>query len=83
MLWFLHIACNRKFTVDRYTDHAVGLLGKTPGGKVAITHVTLRPAVVFSGTAPSAEQLKALHEKAHEECYIANSVLSEIAIEPQ
>jgi organic hydroperoxide reductase OsmC/OhrA len=84
MLWFLHLACTRKFTVDRYTDHAVGMLGKNRDGKMAVTRVTLRPAVVFSGSArPTAQQLDELHERAHEECFIANSVLSEVVIDPQ
>jgi organic hydroperoxide reductase OsmC/OhrA len=84
MLWFLHLACSKKFTVDRYSDHAVGVLGKNRDGKTAVTRVTLRPAVAFSGsTRPTAEQLEELHEKAHERCFIANSVQSEVVIEPQ
>jgi organic hydroperoxide reductase OsmC/OhrA len=83
MLWFLHLACAAKFTVDRYTDHAVGVLGKNRDGKLAVTRVTLRPAVTFGGTAPTRAQLEQLHEKAHEECFIANSVRSEVIIEPR
>ena len=84
MLWFLHLACREKFTVDRYTDHAVGVLGKNRDGKMAVTRVTLRPTAVFGGdTRPTAEQLDRLHEKAHEQCFIANSVRSEVVIEPQ
>jgi organic hydroperoxide reductase OsmC/OhrA len=83
MLWFLHLAANRKFSVDRYTDHAVGVLDKNADGKMAMTRVALRPSVVFGGVRPSAEQLRELHEKAHERCFIANSVRTEIVIEPQ
>ena len=83
MLWFLHVACTRKLTVDRYSDHATGVLEKDRGGKMSVTRVTLRPAVVFSGTPPTAEQLGELHEEAHEQCFIANSVKTEIAIEPR
>jgi len=83
MLWFLHLACTVKFTVDRYVDHAVGVLAKNSGGKMAITRVTLRPAVTFGGPAPARAQLEQLHEKAHEECFIASSVLSEVVIELQ
>ena len=83
MLWFLHVACTRKFTVDRYSDHATGVLEKDRSGKMSVTRVTLRPAVVFSGVQPTAEQLAALHEEAHEQCFIANSVKTEIAIEPR
>ena len=84
MLWFLHIACTRKFTVDRYTDQAVGVLEKDRKGKVSVTRVTLRPVVVFGGDVqPTPKQLAELHEKAHEECFIANSVKTEIVIEPR
>ena len=82
MLWFLHLACRRKFTVTRYHDAAVGLLEKRADGKEAITRVTLRPAVSFSGTAPTPEQHAQIHEKAHERCFIANSVNSEVIVEP-
>jgi len=83
MLWFLHLACAAKLTVDRYTDDAVGVLAKNERGRMAITRVTLRPAVVFAGTQPAPGQLEQLHEKAHEECFIANSVRSEVIIEPR
>ena len=84
MLWFLHLACQAHFFVDRYTDRAVGVLEKNRDGKMAMTRVTLRPAVVFGGgEKPSAAQLYELHEKAHAECFIANSVLTEVTIEPQ
>jgi organic hydroperoxide reductase OsmC/OhrA len=77
MLWFLHLAGQRKFVVDRYVDEAVGVLAGH-----WISKVTLRPTVSFSGTAPDNEEHRALHEKAHEKCYVANSVKSEVVIEP-
>jgi organic hydroperoxide reductase OsmC/OhrA len=83
MLWFLHVACTRKFTVDRYGDHAVGVLEKDRDGRMSVTHVTLRPAVVFSGASPTAVQLAELHDEAHRQCFIANSVKTEIVIEPR
>ena len=83
MLWFLHLACNRKLKVTHYRDEAVGILEKGADGMEAITRVILRPAVSFDGAAPAAEQLAQLHEKAHERCFIANSVKSEIIIEPR
>lgn len=83
MLWFLHLACNRKLKVTRYRDEAVGILEQAADGKEAITRVTLRPAVSFEGTVPVPEQLAQLHEKAHERCYIANSVKTEVVIEPR
>ena len=82
MLWFLHLACKRKFKVTRYRDEADGVLEKRADGKEAITRVTLRPLVSFDGTAPTPEQHAQLHEKAHERCFIANSVNSEVRIEP-
>ena len=83
MLWFLHIACTAKLVVDRYVDKAVGTLEKNAEGKLAITRVALRPAVTFSGTQPDADQVRALHEQAHEKCFIANSVKTEILVQPE
>lgn len=77
MLWFLHFACQKKWVVERYVDEAVGVLDKT-----WISRVTLRPAVSFSGKAPTAEEHAALHERAHEKCFIANSVKTEVIVDP-
>jgi organic hydroperoxide reductase OsmC/OhrA len=77
MLWFLHLACRKNWVVDRYVDKAVGVLEKT-----WISRVTLRPKVTFSGGDPSAEELRALHRAAHEKCFIANSVKTEVLVEP-
>jgi len=77
MLWFLHLACQKKYVVDRYVDEAVGVLDKT-----WMSRVTLRPAVSFSGKAPSEEEHAELHHRAHEKCYIANSVKTEVVVEP-
>jgi organic hydroperoxide reductase OsmC/OhrA len=83
MLWFLSIAAQRRFCVDRYLDSAVGVMAKNDQGKMAMTVVTLRPAVTFSGEhLPTRVQIEALHHAAHEACYIANSVTSEITCEP-
>ena len=78
MLWFLHLAGQRKFVVERYVDDAVGVLDKDWMSKV-----TLRPVVAFSGRAPSDEEHRALHHKAHEKCYIANSVKTAVLVEPR
>ena len=77
MLWFLHLACNRKYVIDRYVDEAVGVLDKD-----WMSQVMLRPRVTFSGNAPSEEEHRALHHKAHEKCFIANSVKTEVLVEP-
>lgn len=83
MLWFLSIAAKRKFCVDRYFDAAVGVMGKDADGKVAMLTVTLKPAVQFSGDrVPTEEQIEQMHHEAHEECFIANSVKTEVRCEP-
>ena len=82
MLWFLHLACRAKFTVTRYVDEASGVLEKNAQGVMAMTRVTLRPAVSFSGTAPTPEEHERLHHQAHKECFIANSVKSEVECLP-
>lgn len=83
MLWFLAIAAKRKFCVDRYFDAAVGVMEKNAQGKVAVTRVTLRPDVTFSGERrPTRAEIEQLHHTAHDECYIANSVRTEVVCEP-
>jgi organic hydroperoxide reductase OsmC/OhrA len=82
MLTFLAMAVKKHFVVDRYSDHAVGFLEKNQNGKLAITRVILRPLVVFGGTTPpTPEQIGALHERAHSECFIANSATTEVTVE--
>lgn len=82
MLFFLALAQKRRYVVDSYRDNAVGIMDKNAAGQMAMTQVTLRPQAVFSGEKqPSAEQLEHMHHKAHELCFIANSVKSEITIE--
>jgi organic hydroperoxide reductase OsmC/OhrA len=83
MLWFLSLAAARGFVVDSYRDEAVGVMARNERGKSFVAKVTLRPHIEFSGAKrPTAADLDALHHKAHEECFIANSVRAEIAIEP-
>ena len=83
MLWFLHLAKDAGLTVVSYRDDAEGVMAKNAEGRWAMTKVTLRPYIVFKGNQPSAAALDELHHRAHEECYIANSVRSEVAVEPQ
>lgn len=83
MLWFLAIAAKKGFVVESYTDNAVGLLEKNTDGKQAVTRVTLRPEVVFAGERrPDNAVLAEMHHKAHVECFIANSVKSDVRCEP-
>jgi organic hydroperoxide reductase OsmC/OhrA len=83
MLWFLHLACHRKLKVVGYRDEAVGVLEKDRDGREAVTRVSLRPVVWFEGVPPTAEQFAQIHEKAHERCFIANSVKTEVVLEPR
>jgi organic hydroperoxide reductase OsmC/OhrA len=83
MLWFLAIAAKRKFRVDRYFDAATGVMEKDAQGKLAMTVVTLKPQVTFSGEhQPTREQIDTMHDEAHEECFIANSVKTDVRCEP-
>lgn len=83
MLWFLSIAAKRKFCVDRYLDAATGVTGKDADGKLAMILVTLHPQVAFSGELiPTPEQIDQMHHEAHEQCFIANSVKTQVVCEP-
>lgn len=84
MLWFLSLAAQAGYTVDRYDDAASGVLEKNAHGRLAMTVVTLRPKITFIGPRlPTAEALRALHEAAHDSCFIAQSVLTEVRCEPR
>jgi organic hydroperoxide reductase OsmC/OhrA len=84
MLTFLAIACKQKFVLDEYLDEAVGMMEKNAEGKMAITKVTLKPKIKFSGDKqPTKEELDKMHHAAHENCFIASSVKTEITVEPQ
>ena len=81
MLTFLAIACKQKFMLDSYQDEAVGHMEKNAEGKMAITRVELRPKITWGGDrTPSAEQLDEMHHAAHENCFIANSVKTEVTV---
>jgi len=81
MLTFLAVAAGRKFTIDSYQDDAVGVLEKNAEGKLAITRVTLTPTIRFAEPAPTADDLHEMHEKAHANCFIANSVKTIVTIQ--
>jgi organic hydroperoxide reductase OsmC/OhrA len=83
MLWFLAIASKRGFQVESYADAPAGVMERNDLRKLVMTVVMLRPRVVFSGERlPSREELDALHRRAHEECFLANSVRTEVRCEP-
>ena len=81
MLTFLALASNKRFVVDSYEDNAVGHLEKNANGKLAITRVELHPKISYSGDKqPTQTDLDWLHDKAHRECFIANSVTTETKV---
>lgn len=81
MLWFLSLAQEAGWEVARYADSARGRMGRDDRGKIAVTKIRLSPDIAFTGRQPSAEELAALHHAAHEACFIANSLRTEIVIE--
>lgn len=81
MLWFLSLAQGQGFDVESYDDDAMGTMGRIGAGRFALTRITLRPAIGFVGPAPSEEELAALHHEAHERCFIANSLKTEVVVE--
>ena len=82
MLFFLDFARRAGVVVTSYEDEADGVMEKGDDGRTRITKVTLRPRIGFDGAAPDTAALDVLHHKAHQACFIANSVTSEIVIEP-
>ena len=79
MLFFLNFAARAGFRIDAYEDAAIGEMAKNEAGKVHVAKVTLNPRIVFSGDKrPSEADIAALHHKSHAECFIANSVKTEI-----
>ncbi len=83
MLWFLSIAAKQGFCVDEYRDEAQGIMEKNGSGRWSMTVVMLRPHVRFSGERqPARADLEKLHHQAHDECFIANSVKTDVRCEP-
>ena len=84
MLTFLALAATKRFSLDSYTDEAVGYLEKNDKGRLAVTRVLLRPQVQWSpGISVSPADLDSLHHQAHEGCFIANSVKTDVTVEPR
>jgi organic hydroperoxide reductase OsmC/OhrA len=82
MLTFLYVAQKGGYVVDSYADDAVGVMTKNARGKQFVSRISLRPRIAFSGAKrPSEAELAEMHHRAHEECYIANSVLTEVVVE--
>jgi len=84
MLWFLSIAAKRGYRVDAYDDDAEGFMEKDADGRMWVQRAVLRPRAAFSGErTPSDADIAAMHDEAHHECYIANSVRTVISVEPR
>lgn len=81
MLWFLHLARDSGLDVAAYRDEARGTMGRDDRGRMAMNRIVLRPEIEFAGDAPDAEALARLHHEAHERCFIANSLRTEIVVE--
>ena len=84
MLTFLALAAKKRFSLDSYSDDAVGYLEKNENGQLAVTRVVLRPQIRWSqGVSVSQDDLDRLHHQAHEGCFIANSVKTDVRVEPR
>lgn len=83
MLTFLAIAARKRLVIDAYEDEASGVMTKNAKGKLFVSHCTLRPKITWNGEPPPLEEIEKMHHHAHEECFIANSVLTEIVVEPR
>lgn len=82
MLWFLSLAAEAGYVVERYSDTAEGRMGRFPDGRTGIVEVVLRPQVLLAGgKAADDAAIDALHHAAHERCYIANSIRGEVRVE--
>jgi organic hydroperoxide reductase OsmC/OhrA len=82
MLTFLYLAARARHVIDRYEDTALGVMEKNAQGRMWVARVTLRPRIVWSSARPTDADITALHHAAHEECFIANSVLTKVVCEP-
>lgn len=80
MLSFLHVARLAGFVAHAYRDHAEGCMEAIAPGRQAVTRVVLHPRIAWTGPAPDAERLAALHHEAHETCFIANSVRAQVTV---
>jgi len=84
MLWFLHVAIDAGFEALSYVDEAVGEMTKNEQGKLWISRVILRPRIEWPGARqPTAEEVESLHHRANDECFIANSIKTEVTVEAQ
>jgi organic hydroperoxide reductase OsmC/OhrA len=83
LLTFLAFCAKKRLTLDSYEDNPSATLDKNEAGKLAITAITLRPRVVFSGDKiPDSDEIARLHARAHDNCFIAHSIKAKVTVEP-
>ena len=81
MLTFLYLASRQGFQVDSYSDEAVGHMNKNEQGIPWVSSITLNPKIVYSGQKqPGPQEQEKLHHAAHEQCFIANSIKTEVSV---
>ena len=84
MLTFLYIAASQSFLINKYEDNAEGEMSKNGAGEMYVSTVTLNPRIQFSGEkVPSAEKIIEMHHLAHQQCFIANSIITKVVVNPQ
>ena len=84
MLTFLFLASKQGFQIDSYEDESIGVMAKNEKGVLWVSLVTLNPKIIYSGDKlPAAADEKQLHHLAHEQCFIANSIKTEVAVHSQ
>lgn len=82
MLWFLHVACDAGFLAENYDDEVEGVMTQNERGVLWISQITLRPRIIWGGTKqPTADEIVRLHHLAHEQCFIANSIKTDVNVE--
>lgn len=82
MLTFLDLARRAGFIIDAYEDDAEGIMAKNEAGRLWVSHVTLRPRITWAGDQPTPDALDQLHHSAHDDCFIANSVRTDVRVAP-
>lgn len=80
MLTFLALASKTGYVVETYEDDAVAILDKNIEGRTAVTDIKLHPKITFSGNTPDEAKLREMHNKAHRNCFIAQSIRAQVEV---
>jgi organic hydroperoxide reductase OsmC/OhrA len=83
LLWWLSIAARQGYDVEDYHDEATGVMSKDAQGRLWISTVTLRPRITYGARAATAAEEARLHELAHDQCFIANSIKTRVTVQPE